>query len=298
MPNEAHEQEQDNFEYESLLGDNTPASEPERKGYEYYAAKAAQEAEGTASTAEVTNASPAEPADKVQETTIPEKFKGKSPEEIIEMYTNLESEFGRRANQIGELRRVNDQLLELSDPSEKKTTPDRKPVQVDTLLENPDQVITEAVDNNPRLKAIEEKLTKADILEAKTRFETAHPQWQQQLQSDQSFQQWIMESPLRQKLILEADKNYDYDTAKEVYDLYDQVKGNKVQEATDERNSNARQAVDKQVTESKSLGESQPKKKFKRSEIIHLRIHNPALYEQRKAEIMDAYNNDRVLNDL
>lgn len=46
---------------------------------------------------------------------LPEKLQGKSIEEIAEMYTNLESERGRIANELGEVRGYADRLLKIEE---------------------------------------------------------------------------------------------------------------------------------------------------------------------------------------
>ena len=47
-----------------------------------------------------------------EEPSIPSKFAGKSTEEIIDSYTNLEKELGRKAQEVGELRKLSDSFLQ------------------------------------------------------------------------------------------------------------------------------------------------------------------------------------------
>ena len=117
------------------------------------------------------------------ETHIPSKFKGKSLEDVISSYQQLESEYGRRNNEVGSLRKLTDQLLEL----DKKETakPQRQAVTVDSLLENPDDVITQSIEANPRLKAIEDSLVKADRQKELQAFEAKHPNWTDTVQSQE-----------------------------------------------------------------------------------------------------------------
>ena len=42
---------------------------------------------------------------------IPEKFKGKSYEDVVESYTQLERELGRKNNEVGELRHLADDFI-------------------------------------------------------------------------------------------------------------------------------------------------------------------------------------------
>ena len=44
-------------------------------------------------------------------STIPDKFSGKSVEDIVKSYQNLEQELGRKSQEIGELRQLSDSFL-------------------------------------------------------------------------------------------------------------------------------------------------------------------------------------------
>lgn len=289
MPDTNNEQESlSTEEVVSLLTDDTPSNQPVRKGYEDYVREAEAEATADESNDKV------EKEDKVEESgfEMPSKFEGKSAEEIAASYMELQSEYGRRNNEVGSLRKLTDQLLELKTDTPKEET--KTPVDVDTLLSNPGDTINEAVESNPRLKAIEDKLVKADQDEALGRLETKHPNWVKTLQSEE-FQAWIMESPIRQRLFVEADTNYDYDTGSELFDMYALSKGNAVSEAKQERDTNARKSAKQAVTESGGNAEGKPKKKFRRTELIQLKLTNPAKYAAMQEEIMQAYAEKRVI---
>lgn len=282
MPNDNVEQEQ--VEVVDLFNETPEAPTSERKGYEYYAKKAEQEAAAN-SDGHVT--------DKASDDGIPDKFKGKSVSDIIESYTKLEQEFGRRNNEVGSLRKLTDQLLELNEPSKAKT-PERKKVEVDTLLEDPDTAINEAVDSNPRLKAIEDKLLQQSVAEHKAVFEQAHPNWETTLNTPE-FAEWIKASPVRQRMLVEADRDYDYVTGKELFDNYQMAVGSKIADATETRNTNARAAAKKAVTEAGGDNSPKPTRKFKRSELIKLKLYNPSKYEAMRDEIMEAYATGNVI---
>ena len=49
------------------------------------------------------------------ESNVPSKFANKSTEEIIDSYTNLEKELGRKAQEVGELRKLSDSFLQAED---------------------------------------------------------------------------------------------------------------------------------------------------------------------------------------
>jgi len=227
------------------------------------------------------------------ETHIPSKFKGKSLEDVISSYQQLESEYGRRNNEVGSLRKLTDQLLEL----DKKETakPQREAVTVDSLLENPDDVITQSIEANPRLKAIEDSLVKADRQKDLQAFETKHPNWTDTVKS-QEFTDWVLGSNVRQRMFIEADKNYDYETGSELFDMYDLAKGNAISEATTSRNTKARKSAKDGVTESGGTAREKTVKKYKRADLIQLKLTNPAEYDRRyESEFKQAYIDKRVI---
>ena len=231
---------------------------------------------------------------KATEVEIPDKFKGKSVEDVIASYQQLESEYGRRNNEVGSLRKLTDQLLELKQPEEKTKTK-REAISVDSLLENPEDVINKSIDDNPRLKALEDKLLEGDVAKDKSTFEDAHPDWQATLHT-QEFTSWIMESKFRQRMLLEADKNYDYVTGLELFDMYVETKGKAVADATSQRNTKARQSAKKGVTEQGGTSrENKPKKVYRRVDLIQLKVTNPTEYDRRyEREFKQAYIDGRV----
>lgn len=286
MPNENIEQETlTESEVISLLNTETPAV-PARKGYEDYVAEAAAEASSQdAGQVEESN---------TDDDLLPEKFKGKSAAEIAASYAQLESEFGRRNNEVGSLRKLTDQLLELKKETSETATEARKKVDVDSLLTNPDDVINSAVDSNPRIKALEEKLLNADIAKEKAKFEGKYPDWATTLNTPE-FAAWIKESPVRSRLLIEADANYDYATGTELFDMYTESKGNAIEDAKTARNAKARNTAKQAVTESGGANVEKSKPKFRRTELIQLKLTNPGKYEAMLPEIMEAYAQKRVI---
>jgi hypothetical protein len=285
MQDDNFEQEQEEI-VEVLSTDPTP---PERKSYEDYVREAEAKAE-----AELGDEGESKEQDESHsEVQIPEKFKGKSVEDIIASYQHLESEYGRRNQEIGTLRKLTDQLLELDEPKKKE----KPKVTVDSLLENPEDVINSSIDSNPRLKAIEDKLHKESLKEEKQAFESKHPDWEATMRTAE-FAEWIGGSAVRQRMLLEADQNFDYALGSELFDMYELVRGSAVKEAKKERDTKARQSAKSGVTESGGAsGEGGgKKKKYRRADLIQLKVSNPAEYDRRyESEFKPAYMEGRVI---
>lgn len=227
---------------------------------------------------------------------IPEKFKDKSIPEIIEIYQNLEKEYGRRNNEVGQLRQLTDKLLELERTTEESTEDEEAVIDSESLLDNPSEAINKAIENNPTLKAIREKLENHDRVAAQHGFESAHPDWKEVMASPE-FSEWIKKSPLRHKMFVEADKNYDYATGAALVSEYKEL--HPAQTSTDtDAGSNEQEELEETArqlaTENKSKSGKQTKLIFSRAQIIDMRVNNPAKYERMKGIFQKAYAEGRV----
>jgi len=290
MPDNIEQETLTETEVVSLLTEDSPQATPSRKGYADYVKEA--EAEAATSTADTDNG---DVSDKEESSgfKMPEKFAGKTAEEIAASYVELQSEYGRRNTEVGSLRKLTDQLLELKTEPKAEPAP-KKEIDVDGLLNNPEETINSAVEGNPRIKALEDKLVTADRAADLKVFESKHPDWEAKM-STQEFANWVLASPVRQRLFTEANTNYDYVTGAELLDMYNLSKGDAVQEATTKRDADARKSAKQAVTESGGAGEPKGKPKFRREELIQLKLRNPQKYEAMKTQIMEAYADKRVI---
>jgi len=221
---------------------------------------------------------------------IPDKFKDKSIEDVAKSYQELESEFGRKSGEIGELRKLTDELLQLQLQEKQETTPQKKEVDVDSLLENPTEAINEAV--NARFEALEGKLTQDTRDKGKVSFEGKHPDWQTLMQ-DPTFTDWVGGNKVRLQMFQEANSNYDYDTADELFSMYKELHGGKQEEAQEAATQKRTQKLKAAKTE-KGSGGAKSSKIYSRKALMHQRIHERAKYEANEETYMKAYAEGRV----
>ena len=223
---------------------------------------------------------------------LPDKFRGKSTEDIVKSYTQLEQEFGRRNNEVGELRKLTDELLSLQlSEKEKETLPDYE-LDVDSLLDNPQEAISRAVENHPKFKQFEEAQRTTSTNQAKASFQEKHPDWQD-LVNSQDFAGWIQESAVRSNMYQKANTDYDYAVGDELFTTYKALRGQTIAADTETKNSNAKQALQKASVE-KGSSQGTTKKVYRRADLINLKLSNPAKYAAMEPEIMKAYNEKRV----
>jgi hypothetical protein len=226
-----------------------------------------------------------------EESNIPDKFKGKSVEDVVTSYLELEKAYGQRANDLGEYRKLADQLLE-QQLSNKQAEPEDV-LDMDSLLDNPEETVSKLVEK--KTKPLVEKLQQYERNSAKEVFEKQHPDYLDVVQSP-DFQEWITESPVRQKMFIDADKNYDYDMGSEILNLYKSTTAvrqqqEETQQATKKKKRT--QALKNASTETGTAG-TPSKKVFSRKQLIHMKINNPAKYEAMSKEITLAYAEGRV----
>lgn len=238
---------------------------------------------------------------------LPEKFRGKSPKQIVEMYQNLESRLGTMANDLGVQRQLTDRLLGMkreddlraNDPSRKRV--ESKPVTTNDILDRPqetlERVVTERVssvqeDVNTRIRTLETELARA-------KFETKHSNYQQTV-NDPAFIEWVKASPLRMRAAAVANAG-DWGIADELFTEYEQTHRQPThQNTTRQDNSNLDEARRASFTTSGNAsgtdGKAKPGKVYKRSDLMRLRIEDPEAYydEAFQDEILRAHAEGRV----
>jgi hypothetical protein len=234
-----------------------------------------------------------------KEPDLPEKYRGKSLEEVVRMHQESEKLIGRQAQEVGENRRLLDQFIKQQLES-KQEAPPSKAQEID-YFEDPAKAINQAVENNPILKQLQEQQAQQAQLVAKQTIEKAHPDYLSVAQSD-DFAAWIQGSKVRVQLFAQAS-NYDVDSALELLDTYKSLKGIQAQKA--EATKAADESLKKTDEESRGkalkaasvqqggTGES-TKNIYRRADLIRLRMQDPSRYESMADEILNAYAEGRV----
>tara|TARA_R110002096_G_scaffold115993_1_gene251580 strand:+ start:110 stop:916 length:807 start_codon:yes stop_codon:yes gene_type:complete len=231
-------------------------------------------------------------AEEINEYELPKKFQGKSMEDIVGSYENLEKELGRKGSEIGELRKLTDGILkqQISTP---QTEPETYAEETD-FFDDPNAAVSKAIDNHPKFREFEEQ-QKAQHAQAITqKLQAEHPDFLDVV-SDVKFQEWVQESPIRTKLYVSAH-NYDYDSAKELIGNWKErsliTSTTKAEEAKGAKRS---QALKAGKSVSRTSAESTAGKKiYRRADLIRLKTSDPERYVDLQDEILSAYADGRV----
>lgn len=222
---------------------------------------------------------------------VPEKFEGKSVEEIARSYEELEKHASQQSNEVGSLRRQNSQLLDLQSTSSQTPV---ETLETDALLDNPSKAINSAIDSNPTVRAIAQQLAKTELDSKRTDFEEKHPDWKE-IKDSEGFKNFTESSPTRIKMWDAADRKFNYQVADELFTTYKEIHLNKSKQAATARKTKIAKSLDDASTISKGSGlDSDKKGKISRVYLQNLKAFDPQKYEMHRDQIMLAYSEGRV----
>jgi hypothetical protein len=229
-----------------------------------------------------------------EEPAIPEKYKGKSMDDIIKMHQEAEKLIGRQAQEVGEVRKLADELIK------RQITPQEQPVKAiedDTdFFADPVKAVNKAVEAHPAVVQAQQAAMQMARMQTANRLAQSHPDYTQVI-ADPEFASWVNESPIRQRLYVAADKQFDFDSANELlanFKALKKMKQETVQQAAqqlqDQRNQTLKAAT---VAVDGATGETS-KKIYRRQDLIRLQLTDPDRYMALQDDIMAAYNENRV----
>lgn len=204
---------------------------------------------------------------------LPDKFQGKSPEQLVEMYSNLERLNSRQAQELGEYRKKVDEILGLRERKD-NTQPQKKPVTTTDLLQSPDEVLSRVIASSDVATQAKEAVSRVQDLEAQLAqqtFVSKYPKFREDV-GDPNFLSWVATNDLRRNLAQRADKN-DYNAATALWDLWDEHKalvGNKAAEEEENKKKAALKGV--RSVKNGASAETKAKPTFSRQKLIDLQM--------------------------
>jgi hypothetical protein len=238
---------------------------------------------------------PQEEEQPIQEPEVPEKYQGKSVEDLVQMHQELEKFSGKQSTEVGELRKLVDdhiqtQLNAQQAPQQQQQTDDEDDVD---FFVDPQTAVSRAIDNHPKIKEAEAYTQQAKQQATLAQLKSEHPDMEQILQ-DPKFAEWIKGSKVRTQLFVRADQGYDYDSAHELFSLWKE-KNQVVQQAAEVEKQARKSAVKSATTgNARGTGEGSRKKVYRRADIIKLMRTDPERYQALSDEIFKAYAEGRV----
>lgn len=220
---------------------------------------------------------------------VPEKYRGKSVQDVIRMHEEAEKLISRQGQEVGDLRKLADDFLR-SQLTQAKASEPEKPKEID-FFENPQAAIQSAIEQNPKVRAAEQYAQQMQQEQARMRLNQKHPDASGVVQ-DPDFQQWVKASAVRQRLFAQADA-FDADAADELLSTYKEIKSLKTQRVKEIDTSSRDKAMKSASVDAGGSGES-GQKMYRRADLIRLKMRDPSKYESMQDEIMAAYSEGRV----
>ena len=262
-----------------------------------------QEVEETETTQELTADTVETPkSEESQESDIPEKYRGKSVQDLVQMHQELErfsgkqsAEVGETRKEVGELRQLVDSYIQTELSNKQAPQPQQEDDNSDDVdfFVDPQSAVNRAIDNHPKIKEAEAYTQQYRQQAALSQIKSSHPDMENILQ-DPKFAEWIKGSKVRTQLFVQADQGYDYDAANELFNLWKEK--NQVVQQTAQAEKVARQSAVKSASTGNARGsaEGSRKKVYRRADIIKLMKSDPDRYNAISDEILQAYAEGRV----
>jgi hypothetical protein len=228
----------------------------------------------------------------VEEPTVPEKYQGKSLEEVVQMHQEAEKLLGRQSSEVGELRRVVDDYIS----SQTQPTAPQQQVEPEDDIDyftDPQAAVNRAIENHPKIREAQEYSAQYKKQSSLATLNNKHPDMQEILK-DPKFAEWIQASKIRTKLFVDADQRYDAEAADELFSLWKERKAVAQQTVQVEKQARKQQIKAANTGNTQGSAEGSRRKVYRRADIIKLMRTDPERYQALSEEILRAYSEGRV----
>lgn len=230
------------------------------------------------------------------EEDLPEKYKGKSAKELVRMHQEAEKMMGKHSSEVGELRSIVDSFIK----TQLKSTEQEQPTSAQQTLDeldfytDPKKAVEKAIESNPYVQEAQKLTVEMKRQAVHTKLQQAHPDYMN-IAQDSAFLDWVKSSPIRTRLLVEADQRYDFDAANELLSTWKE-RNTAVAQTKQIAEQDRKQALKSANTGSQTRGSAEvvSKKVYRRADLINLLQTNPDRYYAMSDEIQRAYLEGRV----
>ena len=252
------------------------------------------EEEPTETTEELTTNSIETPEEEQpQEPEVPEKYRGKSVEDLVQMHQELEKFSGKQSTEVGELRKVVDDYIQTQLSIQQAPQKQQQEYDDVDFFVDPQNAVNRAIDNHPKIREAEAYTKQARQQATLAQLKSKHPDMESILQ-DAKFAEWIKGSKVRTQLFVQADQGYDYDAADELFSLWKERASVAQQTANVEKQARKNTLRSASTGNARGTAEGTRKKVYRRADIIKLMRTDPERYQSLSDELLKAYAEGRV----
>lgn len=225
----------------------------------------------------------------------PQKYQGKTKNQIIEMHQNAESRLGTLGNDLGHYRTLTDKLLDLKrtdDLVSGGAAPEAITISSTDLLDKPTESVQAIVRSEMELgqRQTQERVD-AETAEMSA-FNQLHPD-AGTIVNIAEFQEWVQSSPIRKRAAQEA-YNKNWESADVLMQDYKQSLEASQEPAGDPNIAAAKNAATESVGQSSAS--TSTGKIYRRLDLVRLKLEQPEVYSDPtfQDEILRAYAEGRV----
>jgi hypothetical protein len=221
---------------------------------------------------------------------LPDRYRNKSLEDIVKMHQEAEKVIGRQAQEVGEVRKLADELIKQNLGAKSQPVEKDEP-EVD-FFDDPKKAIQKTIETHPDVLAAREASVQFKALQTKQKLVQEHPDFEQLVQSE-DFVNWVKSSPVRISLYSKADAQFDFDSAHELLSTYKELRNIRTKQVEQQASAARQQTMKAAQVDTGGSGESS-KRVYRRADLIRLKMTDPARYDALSDEIMAAYQEGRV----
>jgi hypothetical protein len=239
---------------------------------------------------------------------IPDKFKGKTAEEIAEAYLNLEKEKGRIANDLGEQRKLVDRVLSLEENRQHGQQVEEPTVTIDPtdLLSNPSDTLDRYFETREqKIRAeYEARIKQLEGTMGEQQLHSKHADVTE-VTNDPAFLEFVQSNPVRSRIAAAAVQEQDYQALDYLISDWKERQPKAIEQSPSaldrkvdpDSGRQALEAARAASLEGSSSGEAGHSGKiFSRTALIRMKLEDPTAYADPafQAEMIKAYNEGRV----
>jgi len=227
-----------------------------------------------------------------EEPSLPEKYQNKSLQEVVQMHQEAEKLLGKQSSEVGELRGVVDDYIQTQLAQQQAPVQQQEEDDTDFFVD-PKTAVSRAIENHPSIKEAEQATQHYKKQTALAQLQSKHPDMNTIVQ-DAKFAEWIKGSKIRTQLFVQADQQYDYDAADELFSLWKERASVAQQTVAVEKQARKQQAKSANTGNARGTAATTRKKVYRRADIIKLMNTDPDRYAALSEEIFQAYAEGRV----
>lgn len=228
----------------------------------------------------------------VAQETVPEKYQNKSLQEVVQMHQEAEKLLGKQSSEVGELRSVVDDYIQAQLAQQQAPVQQQEEDDTDFFVD-PQAAVSRAIKNHPSIKEAEQATQQYKRQTALAQLQSKHSDMDTIIK-DAKFAEWVKASKIRTQLFVQADQQYDYDAADELFSLWKERASVAEQTVAVEKQARKQQVKSASTGNARGTGQTQRKKQYRRADIIKLMKTDPERYAALSEEIFQAYAEGRV----